>query len=82
MEGNDQDEARIEPGVLLDEARELGGFDRIGEDEPSEPSELRSERMWFGALCKRFVGSKFAKWRFDATTGARQHRRYIITRVV
>lgn len=82
MEGNDQDEARIEPGVLLDEARELGGFDRIGEDKPSEPSELRSERMWFGALCKRFVGSKFAKWRFDATTGARQHRRYIITRVV
>ena len=81
MEGNDQDEARIEPGVLLDEARELGGFDRIGEDEPSEPSELRSERMWFGALCKRFVGSKFAKWRFDATTGARQHRRYIITRL-
>ena len=81
MEGNDQKEVRIDPSVLLDEARELGGFDRIGENEPTEPSELRAERVWFGNLCKRFVGSKFARFRFNVTAGARQHRRYIVTRV-
>ena len=74
------EEERLRPSELLDAARACGGFDRIQEEEPSEPSEKRAEAGWFGKLCARFVGSRFERLKFSMTEGSRANRRYIITR--
>ena len=79
MEG-EGDEMRLRPSELLDAARACGGFDRVGEEVPSDPAEKRAEAGWFGKLCGRFVGSRFERFKFSMTDGARQNRRYIISR--
>jgi hypothetical protein len=81
MEDVKEQSVEFKPSELLEEARILGGFEKIEEDKPEDDSAKMRERSWFSAICKRFVGSRFAQFRFDMSSGSRASRRYIITRV-
>jgi len=81
MEDSSESSVEMKPAELLEEARILGGFEKIDEEQPEDDTSKMRERGWFSKICQRFVGSKFAGFRFDMSKGARQHRRYIITRV-